>query len=311
MLLVAAVCFLVGSAVSAQERAFDTTVCGLLLHPEKYNEGLVSVEALITVGPEEFLAHDAHCGDALGQVWLQFGGNVESPGSTANPKRPSGKPRTVEGLELPLSKDRDYDALQKLLQTAQKSGQAKMLRATLIGKYFAGKPTKTVGGEVRTGYGHLGCCSLLVIEEVGTVTDGLEGTVDFSPVPAAPLRALRKGCTVMELMVPPHEDEEQLLLKSLEDEYQYLHDPKLVAARAIAVQTDLTADEAEKRLQTESAGLTLAIYTWTSDDGARSYRITVNKPYWLLQTVGNGDSIIWAPKQIVRNDCPPLVKKGF
>jgi hypothetical protein len=101
----------------AQERPFDTTACGLLLHPDKYDEGLVSVEGLVIVGPEEFTIHDASCGDANGRIWLQIAGNVASPG-TANVSRGiSGKPRTVEGLELPLNKDRDFDSLQRSLKS--------------------------------------------------------------------------------------------------------------------------------------------------------------------------------------------------
>ena len=53
LLLAVAVGCSLTSMVAAQERPFDTTACALTQHPDKYNEGLVSVEGLITVGPEE------------------------------------------------------------------------------------------------------------------------------------------------------------------------------------------------------------------------------------------------------------------
>jgi hypothetical protein len=178
-----------------------------------------------------------------------------------------------------------------------------MLRATVIGKYFPGKP-KTVGGEaMRSGYGHMGCCSLLVIEEVAKVGSELEEPVDFSPVPALTSPSLMKGCTVSQIQVPPQEDEDQLERGSLEEEYQYLHDPKKVAARAIAVQESLDAETIEKRLQTEVATQSLSSYTWASPNGLTSYRITVNKPHWLLQTAAKGDVVIWAPKQMTKTQC--------
>ncbi len=295
------------SMLVAQERPFDTTACALTQHPDRYNEGLVSVEGLITVGPDEFLLHDADCDDEHGKIWLEFGGGVESP-ATASAHLPSHRPHTFESLDLPLNRDRDFDAMQKLLQEAQKSGKTRMLRATLIGKYFPGKPAITASGAaMRSGYGHMGCCSLLVIEEVAAVGSELEEPVDFSPASKTNPRTLTKGCTVEELQVPPREDEDQLERKSLEDEYQYLHNAKKVAARAIAVQEQTSAknsaDDVEKRLQAESVTQSLASYTWAAPDATTSYHVIVNKPYWLLQTAVSGDAVIWVPKSISKTEC--------
>jgi len=280
---------------AAQERAFDVTACQLTQHPDKYNEGLVSVEGLITIGPEEFMLHDRHCGDGSGRIWLEFGGGIPSPGMA----NAHGKSGPAEGL--PLTTNRDFDALQKLVQAAQ--GKTKMLHATLIGKYFAGKPTTIAGGEtVRAGYGRLGCCSLLVIEEVVSVGPELEEPVDFSPVAKMSARALAKGCTIAELQLSPREDEDQLERNSLKDEYQYLHDPKKVAARAVAVQEQRSpedsAEDIARRLQTD----------WTTQSLA-SYHIVVNKPYWLLETAISGDAVIWVPKQMLKTECKPEIQR--
>ncbi len=291
------------SPAAAQERPFDVTACQLAQHPEKYNEGLVSVDGLITVGPEEFMLHDANCSDENGKIWLEFAGGVESPETTSTGHK--NKSKTYETLGLPLNQDRDFQALQKLLQDAQKSGKTKMLHAILIGKYFAGKPTPTIAGVVRAGYGRLSCCSLLIIEEVGTVEPDIEEPVDFSPVSKVSPKTLAKACTIVELTVPPREDEDQLERKSLKDEYQYLHDPKKVAARAISVHEATSAEDIEKQLQTDSATSSLASYTWTSTsaDATTYYRIVVNKPYWLMETAISGDAVIWVPKSITKTEC--------
>ncbi len=289
--------------LAAQERPFDTTACALTQHPDRYNEGLVSVEGLITVGPEEFMLHDANCGDERGKIWLEFGGGVDNPAGTTSAHLAKNRPQTFESLELPLTKDRDFDALQKLLQVAAKTGQTKMLRATLIGKYFAGRPTKTTSGEsIRAGYGPKGCCSLLIIEEVGTVGTDIEEPVDFSGS-ASSSSKLPKDCTVHEVPVPSREDEDQLLRKSLEEEFAYLHDPKEVAAHAIAEREGIGVDEAETPLKVESITATTAAYKWLAPDGTKSYFIVVNKPYWLLQTAVSGDAVIWVAKSITKTEC--------
>ena len=68
------------------------------------------------------------------------------------------------------------------------------------------------------------------------------------------------------------------------------------------MQEEIGAEDIEKHLQTESATQSLASYTWTSTstDAATSYRIVVNKPYWLLQTAVSGDAVIWVPKRSSR-----------
>ena len=207
-------------------------------------------------------------------------------------------------MDLPLTRDRDFDALQNLLKAAAKTGHTKMLRATLIGKYFAGRPTKTASGEsIRAGYGPKGCCSLLIIEEVGTVGTDIEEPVDFSASPEQLIEAAQRTAQFPELPVPSREDEDQLLRKSLEEEFAYLHDPKQVAAHAIAEREGIAVDEAETRLKVESITATTAAYKWLPPDGTKSYFIVVNKPYWLLQTAVSGDAVIWVAKSITKTEC--------
>jgi hypothetical protein len=298
------------AAATAQERPFDATACALTQHPDRYNEGLVSVEGLITVGPEEFMLHDANCGDEHGKIWLEFGGGVESP-ATASAHVAKNRPHTFESLELPLTKDRDFDNLQKLLRAAGKTGHAMMLRATVIGKYFAGRPTKTANGEfIRAGYGPKGCCSLLIIEEVGTVGTDIEEPVDFSSSPSSLLKP-PKDCTVSERPVPSREDEDRLLRKSLEEEFAYLHDPKQVAAHAVADREGITADQAEARLTADFVTATITTYKWLAPDGVKSYFVTVDRPYWLLQTAVSGDSVIWVPKAMIETECARKPKQSF
>jgi hypothetical protein len=300
--LAAAVYCLASPNSPAQERPFDVTACSLAQHPDKYNEGLVSVEGLITVGREELMLHDPNCGDEHGKIWLEFAPGVDNSATVgAHPAK--SRPQTFESLGLPLTKDRDFDALEKLLTAARSTGRTRMVRATLVGKYFAGRATKTANGEfVRAGYGPKACCSLLIIEEVGTVGAEIEDPVDFSAALATPVKT-PKGCAVSERPIPSREDEDRLLRQSLKEEFAYLHDPRQVAAHAIAEDEGITAAEAETRLKTDTLTLTTAAYTWLAPDGMTSYFVTVDKPYWLLQTAVSGDAVIWVPKLIAKTEC--------
>ncbi len=301
LLAVAFACSL-ASVTAGQERPFDTTVCALTQHPDKYNEGLVSVDGLITVGPEEFLLHDTNCGDDHGKIWLEFAGGVDGP-VAAGAHIAKNRPQSFESTGLPLNKDRDFDALQTLIKAAVKTGHTRMLRATLIGKYFAGHPTKTANGDfILAGYGPKACCSLLIIEEVGTVAPDIEEPVDFSAATSSPWKT-PKGCTVSEFPVPSHEDEDRLLRDSLKEEFAYLHDPRQVAAHTIAEREGLNPQEVEQQLKAESVGQTIAVYRWIAPDGLKSYVIAVDKPYWLLQTAVSGDAVIWVAKAIVKTKC--------
>ncbi len=186
---------------------------------------------------------------------------------------------------------------------AAKTGHTSMLRATLIGKYFAGRPTKTASGEtIRAGYGPKGCCSLLIIEEVGTVGTDVEEPVDFSASASGPLKQ-PKDCTVSELPVPSRDEEDRLLRESLKEEFAYLHDPKQVASRAIAEREGIAVEQVEVRLKSESITATTAAYRWLAPDGTKSYFIALDRPYWLLPTAVSGDAVIWVPKSIVKTEC--------
>ncbi len=181
-----------------------------------------------------------------------------------------------------------------------------MWRATITGRFFAGPLSKAKTG----GTAHPN--ARLVISEVNLVSDELEESVDFSPLAGSLAATPPKGCSVSEITLPSREEEDKLQRQSLQEEFAYLHDPKKVAAQFIAQAENIPADSAEISLKPNSVAPTLADYTWIAPDGLRSYNVAVNRPYWLLQTAVSGDTVIWAPKRVVRTDCPkatPQVKR--
>jgi hypothetical protein len=188
--------------------------------------------------------------------------------------------------------------MQRLMKSAAASGQTKMLRATLTGRFFSGPAVGNKSGEVK--YPN----ARLVISEVELVTDRVEDPVDFTPhsstVPKPP-----KGCVTTELPVLSHEDDDKLQRLSREpsENLEYLSDPKQVTARLIGAQESVPVDQVESALRLVSEGVAIKDYAWRSADGLRSYAITVNRPYWLLPSTFSADTVIWVPKRIVLAVC--------
>jgi hypothetical protein len=205
---------------------------------------------------------------------------------------------TLEASTVPLKRDTDYDTTQRLMKSAIASGQTKMLRATLIGRFFPGPAVGNKSGEVKHPNPRL------VISEVELVSDRTEDPVDFTPDSRGAASAV-KGCTATELAVPAREDADKLQRLSREpsENLGYLHDPEQVAAHAVAEQEKIAADEAAANLRLLGEAVALNQYIWTSSDGRRSYAIAVNRPYWLLPSTYSGDTVIWVAKRIVKTEC--------
>jgi plasmid maintenance system killer protein len=288
----------------AQERAWDVTPCQLIVHPDLFTESLVTVDGIVLMDGDELTLHGGNCSDEHGRVRLVLGAAISRPHSKAEATT-SKQPDDTSAVSssLPLKKNRQYEKLQQMLQAAAATGKPRMVRAGLTGRFFAGRSARRKDGTV------IHNDARLVIEEVESVGGESEAPVDYTAVAPVSWKA-GKGCTVAELSVPSRDDEDQLERKSLEEEFAYLHDPREVAARVVAEQERITAEQAATRMKTLATTAALASYEWLSPDGTKSYSITVNKPYWLLQTAVTGDVVAWAPKQIILKVCAGTQQKS-
>jgi hypothetical protein len=161
----------VPSTAFAQAAPVEVTRCELGKTPRAFDQKLIRVRGTLNVYFEDFTLSNRGC-DSDQQIWLGFGGDV--PGvitSTVNDNvRTSGVDITVEGVPYRVDKDDNFRKLYALI--AAKSGDKPKFRvtATLVGRFFAGEPTVGGDGVTRfTGYGHLGCCALFVIQKVSDV----------------------------------------------------------------------------------------------------------------------------------------------
>ena len=292
-LLLAVLYFCAQARLAAQERPWSVSSCELLKNPGMYDESLVSVPGLVLYGQHEFTIHGFDCADDHGVLPLEFGGNPSDPADRFRLSR-----ERLEASTVPLKKDADYDTMQRLMKSAAASGQTKMLRATLTGRFFAGPAFGTKTGEIKHPNARL------IISEVELVTNKLEDPMDFSPI-AHPAAKPAKGCTITEITVPTREEEDKLQRLSREpsENLDYLADAKKVAAHAIAEQEKTPADEVETRLRSTNEGVAIKDYSWTAADGMRAYSVTVNRPYWLLPSTYSADTMIWVPKRMLVTAC--------
>jgi hypothetical protein len=288
-----AVVLSLAASTNAQERPWSVSPCELLKKPGMYGDTLVSVPGLILYGPGQFTTHGYDCADDYGVLQLEFGGNPTDPKDQF--RLPQSR---LEAGVVPLKKDVDYDTMQRLMKDADTSGQTKMLRATLTGRFFAGPAVGTKSGEIKHPNARL------VISEVELVSNKLEDPLDFTPGDKV-LPKQAKGCTATEIAVPSRDAEDKLQRLSREpaENLEYLANPTQVAARAIADQENVTAEEVAGNLNAAGKDVATRNYIWTSADGRRTYTITVNRPYWLLPSTYSGDTVIWVPKHIVKTVC--------
>jgi hypothetical protein len=290
--LVAAFVF-VPVCVCAQERPLSVSPCELVKNPGMYDESLVSVLGLLLYGQQVFNTHAYDCADDRGGLRLEFGGNPSEYADRFKLSR-----ERLEASAVPLKKDADYDTMQRLMKSATASGQTKMLRATLIGRFYAGPALGNKSGEVK--YPN----TRLVISEVDLVSNRIEDPVDFTGDSHAVAKPA-KGCSVSELPVPSREDADKLQRLSREpsENLDYLRDPKQVAARTISEQEKIAADNNAIQLRLAGEAVSLNTYTWTSANGLTTYAVTVDRPYWLLPSTNSGDTVIWVPKRIAKTTC--------
>ena len=293
-ILPAAILLSAVSIVSGQERPWSVSPCELLKHPGMYNETLVSVPGLVLYGAGEFSMHGNDCADEYGLLRLEFGGQPTDPKDQFRLPQ-----ERLEAGVVALTKDVNFETMQRIMKSIDASGGTKMMRATLKGRFFAGPAEGKASGEI------IHRNARLVISEVEMISDRAEEPVDFTPLSPLNIK-VPKGCATTQLSVYTRDEEDKLQRLSREpsENLEYLADPKQVAAHVIvAAQEGTDPQQIAGVVKTLSEGVALKNYSWTSADGLRTYTVTVSRPYWLLPSTYSGDRVIWAPKQILLTTC--------
>jgi hypothetical protein len=139
--------------------------------PQAFDGKTLLIRGRINLEFEDFSIYDIDCNTSP-QIWLAFGGDVSTPTmSTINDThRPGGRNLEFQGSEYTLVKDDIFNEFYKLVTTKEKYRPAYRVTATLTGTFSRGKTvTYPSGQHIMSGYGHLGCCHLFIIQQVSDV----------------------------------------------------------------------------------------------------------------------------------------------
>jgi hypothetical protein len=155
------------------------TPCAVANDPAAYNPRLIKITGFVSHGFEDFTILDPTC-STWPPIWLEYGGTAKSGtmyccGVTADRSRP--KPLEVEGISIPLVDDEHFCDFDRLVQRSPDS----IVRAAMVGRFFEGQP-KSPGRLYRAACGHMGCCSLLAIQQILSVDPQSRKDLDHKSV---------------------------------------------------------------------------------------------------------------------------------
>ena len=187
---------------NSPEQPQEVTLCEVLGNPATFNHKLIKISGVVSRGFEVFTLTDGSCHN-FNAIWLELGGLRGSGviyccGDNKIEKRRE-KPLVVEGIKTQLIEDEMLSRFETLTNQRHEYGKAKLVvegiktqledemlsrfetltnqrheygdaKVELVGRYFSGKQRTIRGRTLWMGYGHLGMGSLLVIQQVLSVS---------------------------------------------------------------------------------------------------------------------------------------------
>lgn len=277
---------------ASSEEPLSVSVCELKDSPASYNHKMIQVAGFISHGFEDFTLFDPTC-PAFG-IWVEYGGKRKSDtvyccGPTAGKSRP--QELTVEGISLPLVEDEVFESFDREIQPPFRSGHfGSIVRATLVGRFFAGRPEKVANGQKRwMGYGHMGCCSLFVVQRVIAVAPQDRDDLDYGASVDRP-NVERVGCGYSFLkVVEPLKAQHVAEAGSIDKDFE---DPKAVASDFLTANLRSRGSRALD-LYEKRRGPGRVIYVSGISKTAPRFMVVVSKPAWLIFYANDPKKIAW------------------
>ncbi len=288
--------------------------CELQRNPITYNHKLVQVTSHVTLGFEDFgLSPDCQNVGNRGGVWLGLGGDAgpQTVYCCGDHSRPKNEDIQIDGFVLPLRKDVNLEQFHRLLSAKRDRAPDGApcydctyfsVSATLTGRFFAGGWGIAKEGQAapQVGYGHLGCCSLLVIQQVSDVTAERTPVVSGTHFSCKERKWSRSSSDAKPALVAG-EDFRELWRKE---------DFSRVAMEAVQA----LAEEWNSQLPTTTPNIYRDVSrkyerangTWTSSDLLLKYDIELRKFEELQPDVEKQLREFWVPYKVRQESCAPL-----
>src|SRR5579871_4273961 len=164
------------SAAGWGQAPMKVELCELVQNPQKYSQHWIEVRGAINLGFEDFTLRASACSTQdFRTIWLAYGGDEPTPTkSTVNDQtRKPGTVLKVNGIPVQLLRDAKLELFKSTLlarRSIAPDGSQCFDRchfydvtATFIGLFMAAPRVSTASFS---GYGHMGCCHLLTIQQV-------------------------------------------------------------------------------------------------------------------------------------------------
>jgi hypothetical protein len=290
-----------GGQSGTREEPIKISLCQLKSDPAAFNHKLVELTGFISHGFEDFTLGDPQCPSWPG-IWLEYGGTAASGtmyccGVTANRSRP--KPLVVEKITIPLVDDERFREFDKLLQRRPDS----VVHATILGRFFAGQQMKYPKGTFWGGYGHMGCCSLLAIQQVVSVDPQDRADLDYGASADQP-DIDKEGCGYKFLT--PLESSGDLIeaqrKADLGEREWAFSDPQRVAADALARLLNIDEKSITELRETRRAQGRF-VYQWRPKAKGASYMVVISRPYLLSFYAKDPKKVAWAVIAAYESSC--------
>ncbi len=279
------------------ETVHEVTPCALQADPDAYDHRLVEVTGFVERGLEDFSIVDPTC-VAGTSIWLEYGGTVGSGtifccGITA--ERARSEPLTVEQVGIPLLKDSTFDTFDELIQRQENI----VVRATLVGRFFAGREGDGLGTNWR-GYGHFGCCSLLAIQQVRAVDRTDRQDLDYDLEADTP-DINQVGCGYRPLDNSFRMDRGIAAQHEAENRQPWaFDDPERVASEALAHSTGAAFSVALKEKRRTQGRI---VYVSASPVNSSAYMVVVSRPYLVTCYAQDPNRIAWIAAAVWESWC--------
>jgi len=290
---------LVAQAAASTEIPQKSTVCQLVADPKAYNHKLVEVTGLASHGFEDSGFSDPSCGGRYGGLWMEYGGQslTGTMSTVSSYSRTRTKPAIVEGIAVPLVEDETFKRFDALLH----EGRGNQVHATVIARFFAGKENFWGVKGHWGGYGHLGCCSLFLIQQVLSFDEHSRDDLDYSDESAHLDDAkCEQGLTRVD-------NEADLIAQQRDAEsgvagYAF-SEPDRVAREELSRVAKITP-ASSIRLKRRSATPAAVFYDASVPGSKTRYALVVDKPYWLLFQAKDHSNVAWVLREAVQS-CDP------
>ena len=284
----------------------NVTYCELAKDPAAYNHELLRLTAFVTHGFENFSLTQPNCIDSLKHfaIWIMYGGKAHSDTVYCCPGEGGGETRSepllVEGIQIPLISDKVFQQFTDLLKKERDT----TVRITVVGRFFAGEKQAANGSTSWRGFGHLGCCSLFVIQRVDQFAPHTRSDVDYS---AQAGWYEKEGCKFGSLQYlrhvaisfPDEETEQAIAEQRLADngtQVWAFNDPYRVAIESLK---PFYKDQNPVLKNVEKTPVR-QVFRWRN--GKKSTVIVVTRPYW-LSFYASSDSVAWVSTTIKEAEC--------